>query len=591
MPKFYKMTCVLCVLLTALPDCTVQGKQPESSTWNTNSLATNASSDPYSYRLSSCSGNGTDFCSVWGYCDGGSCKCGMAPPQILQCNVLSNSSLSAYNCITFNEKEGLFEGGVCIYATTTETYLELTMPSITLPRETVELNDFMCGKMLNRSGTLCGECKDGHSPLVYSFELNCVPCPNGRENWWKYVLSAFLPLTLFCFIIFFFNVNVISSHFYGFVFYSQIVFEPTMVRLVLSDVKTVQEVQTPYRYLAAFYGVWNLDFFRAFDLGICLGTDTLQTLSLDLIVGVFPFLLMFLTYILVHLHNRNFRLFVIIWKPFRMVFSFFKRHWEVKTSLIDAFATFFFLSNIKFLSSSTCLLVPVKIFQLNATGHLDYSWRLFYDASVVYLGQRHLPYAILCAAMLLTFVILPGLLLTVYPFRCFQRLLNLFPVRWYILHTFMDSFQGCFKNGTEPGTRDCRWFSSIFLITRCLLMIVMVLTSSTTYFSLAAMVLVLVAILFVIVQPYKDSERNFTYTNATFLLLIALWYLGVLGVVSADKQQQQMISPLDFFAGMAVVFPLLYVSANTLHWMYNKRRFGVEMIRRLQAWRHGYKTL
>lgn len=122
-------------------------------------------------------------------------------------------------------------------------------------------------------------------------------------------------------------------------------------------------------------------------------------------------------------------------------------------------------------------------------------------------------------------------------------------------------------------------------------MIVMVITGSTTYFPPAAMVLVLVAILFVIIQPYKESVRHFTYTNATFLLLIALWYLSVLGIVSADKMQQQMILPLYYFAGMTAIFPLFYISASTLHWMYNKRKFGVEMIRRLRAWRRGYETL
>ena len=35
-----------------------------------------------------------------------------------------------------------------------------------------------------------------------------------------------------------------------------------------------------------------------------------------------------------------------------------------------------------------------------------------------------------------------------------------------MLHVFMDSFQGCYKDGTEPGTRDCRWFSAVPFIIR-----------------------------------------------------------------------------------------------------------------------------
>ena len=111
----------------------------------------------------------------------------------------------------------------------------------------------------------------------------------------------------------------------------------------------------------------------------------------------------------------------------------------------------FLLSNMKFLSVSFNLLAPVKIFQLNSTGHLAHSWRLYYDATVPYFGETHLPYVLLAIAVLTFFVILPTLLLIVYPFHWFQKLINVFPFRWCILHTFMDIFQGCYKDGTGQG--------------------------------------------------------------------------------------------------------------------------------------------
>ncbi len=49
-----------------------------------------------------------------------------------------------------------------------------------------------------------------------------------------------------------------------------------------------------------------LNFFRSFDLGICLGTGTLATLALDLALGVYPLLLMILSYIMIRLYDRNF---------------------------------------------------------------------------------------------------------------------------------------------------------------------------------------------------------------------------------------------------------------------------------------------
>ena len=105
--------------------------------------------------------------------------------------------------------------------------------------------------------------------------------------------------------------------------------------------------------------------------------------------------------------------------------------------------------------------MPTPVYQM----HQDH-YRTIIEADMEYFGAQHLPYAILAIAVMFFFSILPVLLLVIYPFQCFQKLLNLFPLRWYILHTFMDTFQGCYKDGTEAGTHDYLWFASTFLILR-----------------------------------------------------------------------------------------------------------------------------
>lgn len=175
---------------------------------------------------------------------------------------------------------------------------------------------------------------------------------------------------------------------------------------------------------------------------------------------------MILSYVCIVLYDNNFRPFVVIWKPFQIILNYVRTNWDVRTSTIDVFATFFFLSNFKYLTISFDLLTPVKVYQLHSDGNLTYRWGLFYDATIPYFRSRHLPYAIIAIATLLLFTLLPVLLLILYPFRCFQKLLNLFPFRWYILHTFVDAFHGCYKDGTEEGTRDYRWFASLFFLMR-----------------------------------------------------------------------------------------------------------------------------
>ena len=458
------------------------------------------------------------------------------------------------------------------------------------------MNNFTCGDEFNRAGTLCGKCMDGYYPLVYSYDMNCIPCPNGASNWWKFVLRAFFPLTIFYFAILFFKVNVTSSYLQGFVFYCQAFSAPQITRvLVLSmSTKSMPNIQNISRYIGSFYGFWNLDFFRLVNIPICLGTDMLQTLMLDLVVGVYPLFLLGLSYLLITLHDRNFKPLVVICRPVHVVLEIIGRNWEIRTSIIDSFATFILLTNVKFLSVAFDLLAPVTVYQLNSTGttgNYTTSTRLFYDATLEYFGPEHRPYGIIGTFVLLAFVVLPTLVLLLYPFRWFQKLLNLFPVRWYILHTFVDSFQGCYKDGTEPGTRDCRWFASMFFLVHLTAMSTGVFSQNVNVLLIACVLLSMAAILLVVVQPFKRDVSHYTYINTTFMLLLALWYVCVVGLSQAKPKSPTLIKPLLCCAFISGTLPLVYITVLILQWMCRHRRFGSQLLETLKAQRHGYELL
>ena len=335
--------------------------------------------------------------NTWSYCDHeGYQYRDILPYGIVKC--WKQNTLSVLNgyCLTMDEKTEILEAGQCLY--NYNTYNDLGLYN-DLPRSKSEMKDYMCNMHaeLHRTGTLCGMCQDGYYPLAYSFDMTCVQCPNGKSNWWKFLLAAFLPLTIFCIIILFFKINVVSSRFQGFLFYSQILSVPAMMRVLIFmanyDNKSIRKAaHITVQSLGALYGIWNLDFFRSVKFGICLGTDTLQTLALDFIVGVYPLLLLVVYYFLMELYN--YRPLVIFWKPFRRLFGLFRENWDLRTSMIDAFATTLLLTNMKLQSVSFDLLTPVKVYHLYDTGNWTYSYRLFYDATVPYFGLRHLPYAI-----------------------------------------------------------------------------------------------------------------------------------------------------------------------------------------------------
>ena len=80
----------------------------------------------------------------------------------------------------------------CPYNSYGNTYYDTIYDS--LPSNVSELDRAMCGG-IGRTGQLCGQCVDGHSPPVYSYYPQCVNCTSGTNNWPKYLGVSLLPTT------------------------------------------------------------------------------------------------------------------------------------------------------------------------------------------------------------------------------------------------------------------------------------------------------------------------------------------------------------------------------------------------------------
>ena len=311
---------------------------------------------------------------------------------------------------------------------------------------------------------MCSECMEGYSPLVYSYDLNCVRCTNSRLNWLKFIAIAFIPLTIFYFIVILFRINATNPYLYGFITFSQLLTSPLFIRASFLTLKGKYKLTA--RIFAVLYGIWNLDFFRSLPLNICLDLTTLQTLALDYAIAVYPLVLLVITYILIEFHARGCRLVHWIWRPFHRCCVRFTRIMDIQSSIIKAFATFLLLSYVKFLNATVDMLLPVKAYDIQGKMVGLY---VYLDASYRYFHKDHLPYAIMGIACFLIFVLSPLVLLLIYPTTCFQRCLNTCRLRSHALQVFVDTFQGHYKDGTEPGTRDCRWFAAVYFLARIII--------------------------------------------------------------------------------------------------------------------------
>ena len=149
--------------------------------------------------------------------------------DILDCpNRSENFSIGTMYCITSSSTDTI-EVGKCTFGACAESYCYHN----TIPNNQSIAKKFMCTHF-SRSGTLCGQCQDGYYPLVYSFDMKCVKCPHGKSNWWKYLLVAFLPITVFYMIVIFFKINITTSPLHGAVLYCQIISMPGMLRILVT---------------------------------------------------------------------------------------------------------------------------------------------------------------------------------------------------------------------------------------------------------------------------------------------------------------------------------------------------------------------
>ena len=165
----------------------------------------------------------------------------------------------------------------------------------------------------------------------------------------------------------------------------------------------------------------------------------------------------------IHSYRTSIVAFIVtLWIPLKKVLAIFRKFWDIRTSILDSLATFFLSSYIKILSVTVDVLTPTKIYQLSSNKSI---FGLYYSPSVLYFGDQHLPYYAILAIIITTlFVSVPTIVFILYPCQFFQKFLSLFPINWHFLHAFIDSFQGCYKDGTEPGTLDCRWFSLTMIL-------------------------------------------------------------------------------------------------------------------------------
>ena len=433
-----------------------------------------------------------------------------------------------------------------------------------LPHNVSDLNDFFCAP-LNRDGLLCRDCIDGFGPSIISIGYACANCTE-NYGWILYILSEFVPVTVFYFVVLTFRIRITSAPMNCFVMFSQLVtislnHSPEFQGALMAELSTTS--RAVFKVILTGYGFWNLDFFRYLIPPFCVSQSltNIHVLALQYVSAFYPLLLIALTYACVELHGHNFRPIVWLWKPFHRCCVIVRRRWDTKASLIDVFATFLLLSYSKLMFVSLFLLQDTEIY--NADGELvpGTSHVLQVDATVQFLSREHLPFAIV-SFLILAFTSLPPLLLILYPCKIFNRCPNrCHKRRCHALHIFVEAFQGCYKDGVTGGW-NLRSMSGVYLLLRFVLVLLNYHMVHQIGWSLRALMFLSLSILILIVQPYKEYYMN--VMDSLLLALLGFLILLIVAIQFLLPSANEALILISVIGGLPQVVLLLSVSYRQL---------------------------
>ena len=451
-------------------------------------------------------------CSLW-YHSGkdGNCTCGDSLDNTVYCSETKDNTLYLRDCfcMTLDSSQREPVVGPCIYTcdyslkNSSNQFFMTKIESKSLS----DINNETCGQF-NRQGVLCSKCMDGYGLPFSTYNISCVPCKYSWCNWMKYLATTYLPLTIFVFIVIIFRFSANSGSMVVYVTLSQLMINKNIASLYL-----VIQNEIHIKIVVALYSMWNLEFLGDFTFS-CLHPDlsALPILALDYLVALYPMILVFLTYMLVYWHGRS-QMLVCLCRPLYTCLHFFRKEWDIGSSLIEAFATLILLSYVKVMYISCSILASTSYYFMNATK----SHSLVYaDPSMEYLSSKHAPYFFLAIVMTITFNILPLLLLCMYPCMCFQKILSHFRLHPRFLYTLMDAFRGSYR--LKPYCLQS--FTAVYLLANFGSIFIYFFLENALYHSGKNFILVALLFLVALIAPYKNKWHNRINTTLTLLALL-----------------------------------------------------------------------
>ena len=183
---------------------------------------------------------------------------------------------------------------------------------------------------------------------------------------------------------------------------------------------------------------------------------------------------------------------------------------------------------------------------------------MYYDATVEFMGQQHMPYFIIATTVLFIAILFP-LLLMLYPMKWFQVFLNKCHLNSPGLRMFMECFQGYYRDRSDGGW-ECRWFAALYPTLRIGGVFINALVHNAMSFLLLAIFGTGTIFVILLVNPYKQKFKLYVKLEISLLLFGIVSCIG-LGMSQLSVDWNNIGPAVGFvLAGISSLVPFLYLT-------------------------------
>ena len=487
------------------------------------------------------------------------CVCSEEFPFLIYCNQVSGTTFLIFgNCAFWNgSSNNTLVLSSCPYVFPDHVFDnddDYQHHLLKLPKNPLSLNSFMCNH-LNRAveSGRCGRCTNGTGPSIGTVGIQCVEC--SPVNILYHILLRYLPATVVFLFVLIVQIDITSAPMALYVLYCNglVVFYQTSFGYLITFAFSTTSYKYIMKVVLTLNSLWSFDplFFLSPPLCLSRHMEDINRMYIEYLATLYPFLLLFLAFVLVELHAKDFQPIVVVWKPILHKLIRFRREWNPNSSLVQAFATLFFLSYAK-LIFLTAMPFSVAYF-VNQHGESS-KGAPFIDPTISFWHTKHIILMAFSISILVLVILPPTLVLIAYPTKWFRKLQNSLSSRMNLaIQAFVSPFQGCFKDGTH-GTCDYRALSggilavilSMVMFGRCVFSFVEVdAREPVLVVPVTVTMFIILTVGFAVFRPYKSDTTNHTgvslsallaVISALYIFLITGWkptYVIILAVIAS----------------------------------------------------------